>query len=268
MPTELRLTSRDFTQNTHAHFARLRREAPVSAVRFTGRKRAYLVTRYDDVLDALRDPRIVKNPDNARTAGGRSGNIWMPPSFRPLMHNMLNTDEPDHRRLRNLVHKAFTPRMIEQLAPRIRAITHELLDAALAQGSVDLVQALALPLPVAVISDMIGIPPADRTRFRAWTSRILVNPTPLNMARAVPAVRSFLRYIRALADMRRADPRDDLLTALAQAEEAGDRLTDDELLGTVFLLLTAGHETTVGLIANGTVALLDHPDQWAQGISR
>lgn len=111
-----------------------------------------------------------------------------------------------------------------------------------------------------VITEMIGIPPADRTQFRAWSQRILVNPTPLNMLLAIPAIRALLAYIRRQAAARRREPRDDLLTGLVQAEEDGDRLTEDELLGMVFLLLVAGHETTVGLLTNGTYALLRHPE--------
>ncbi|MCB0184677.1 MAG: cytochrome P450, partial [Caldilineaceae bacterium] len=116
-------------------------------------------------------------------------------------------------------------------------------------------------LPVTVIAELIGIPAADRMYFRRLTERIIVSPTPLNMIGAIPAVWQFLRYIRGLADQRRADPQEDLLTALIQAEDAGEQLTEDELLGMVFLLLVAGHETTVNLIGNGTLALLNNPAQ-------
>lgn len=259
----LNMSSPDFAQNVHSYFAWMRAEAPVYEARVTRWKKVYVLTRYNDVDAAMRDPRLAKNPNNARTKSGRSGNIWMPKTFRPLMHNMLNSDEPEHRRLRNLVHKAFTPRMIMQLAPRIEAIANRLLDAALQKPDVELIRDFALPLPITVIAEMIGIPQADREQFRLWTQRILVNPTPFNLARAVPAVSKMLTYFRKLAAERRVMPQDDLLTALAQAEEAGDRLTEDELLGMLFLLLVAGHETTVNLIANGTLALLTHPDQLA-----
>ncbi|MCA9967755.1 MAG: cytochrome P450, partial [Anaerolineales bacterium] len=255
----LNMSSPDFAQNVHSYFAWMRAEAPVYEARVTRWKKVYVLTRYNDVDAAMRDPRLAKNPNNARTKSGRSGNIWMPKTFRPLMHNMLNSDEPEHRRLRNLVHKAFTPRMIMQLAPRIEAIANGLLDAALQKPDVELIRDFALPLPITVIAEMIGIPQADREQFRLWTQRILVNPTPFNLARAVPAVSKMLTYFRKLAAERRVMPQDDLLTALAQAEEAGDRLTEDELLGMLFLLLVAGHETTVNLIANGTLALLTHP---------
>ncbi|MCB0185769.1 MAG: cytochrome P450, partial [Caldilineaceae bacterium] len=246
----------DFVQNTHAHFAHLRQEQPVAKAKMTRWQTVYLINRYADAVAALKDERIVKNPKAVSASGGGNGMPWMPKAYRPLLHNMLNMDDPDHRRLRNLVHKAFTPRMIMGLVERIEAIANELLDRAIAQERVDLIKAFAMPLPVTVIAEMIGIPPADRMYFRRLTERIIVSPTPLNMVGAIPAVWQFLRYIRGLADQRRADPQDDLLTALIQAEDAGDQLTEDELLGMVFLLLVAGHETTVNLIGNGTLALL------------
>lgn len=259
----INLSSASFAQNVQAHFAWMRANAPVCEARLPNRKKAYLITRYEDVDAALRDPRLVKDPNNARTASGGSGNIWMPKQFQPLMHSMLNSDEPDHRRLRNLVHKAFTPRMIMQLAPRIEAIANDLLDVASRKPEMELIRDFALPLPITVIAEMIGIPAGDRDRFRRLTQKILVNPTPLNMVLAIPAITQLLNYFRRLTADRRAAPQEDLATALAMAEDNGQHLTEDELLGTLFVLLVAGHETTVNLIANGTLALLTHPDQFA-----
>lgn len=255
----IKIYKADFIQNMHAHFAQLRQTQPVAKAKLTRWQSAYLINRYEDAVAVLKDERIVKNPKTVRASGG--GMPWMPKTFEPLLHNMLNMDDPDHRRLRNLVHKAFTPRMIMGLADRIESIANELLDNALAQEQVDLIQAFALPLPVTVIAEMIGIPVEERDRFRRWTQRIVVNPTPLNMIGAVPAIWQFMRYVRKLAEQRRVDPQDDLLTALIQAEDEGDQFTEEELLGMVFLLLVAGHETTVNLIGNGTFALLNNPDQ-------
>lgn len=258
----LAMYSNDFAQNVHQHFSWMRKNAPVCKVRFSRWKDAYLITRYEDVNDACKDERLIKNPNSSKADSTSNGMFWMPKPFRPLLHNMLNSDEPDHRRLRNLVHKAFTPRMITQMESRIQAIADELLDKAQAQSTVDLVQAYALPLPVTVIAEMIGIPQEDRPQFFQWTRKIIVSPTPLNMMLAIPSLLTLLKYLRKLADQRRADPQDDLLTALVQAEdEEGDCFTEDELLGMLFLLLVAGHETTVGLIANGTLALLSNPEQ-------
>ncbi|MEZ4706022.1 MAG: cytochrome P450 [Caldilineaceae bacterium] len=259
----LRLDSRDLHHHIHADFARLRHDAPVSLAYMSRRQKAFLILRYEDCVSLLKEERLIKNPNTAKASGGQ-GIPWMPKAFEPLMHNMLNTDEPDHRRLRNLVHKAFTPKIIAGLTGRIEQIAHDLLDSALAEGGVDLIQAYALPLPITVIAELVGIPAADRAQFRRWVQRIVVNPTPLNMALAAPALWRLLRYFRKLADQRRRDPQDDLLTALALAEDAGDQFSEDELLGMVFLLLVAGHETTVNLIGNGTLALLSHPEQLAR----
>lgn len=258
----LNISSPEFCQNVHQHFAWMRQEAPVYEAKLTRWKRVYLITRYEDVEATFKDPHLTKDPNNAKSKKGQSGEIWMPKAFQPLMHNMLNSDEPDHRRLRNLVHKAFTPRMIINLAPRIEVIANDLLDKAERKSEVEFIRDYALPLPVTVIAEMIGIPAEDRAQFRAWAHQIIVNPTPLNMIRALPAIWRFLKYIRQLADKRRVDPQDDLLTRLVEAEDEGDKFTEDELLGMVFLLLVAGHETTVSLIANGTLALLSNPDQF------
>ncbi|MEZ4863165.1 MAG: cytochrome P450 [Caldilineaceae bacterium] len=257
----VKMYSSDFNHHTHQHFARLRQEAPVTPAYLTRWQKVYLINRYADVWAALKDERLSKDPKQVGVSGNGSGLPWMPKSFEPLLHNMLNMDDPDHRRLRNLVHKAFTPRMIANMAPRIETIAHDLLDQAQAKGRIDLLRDFALPLPVTVIAEMIGIPPADRARFRAWTESIVVSPTPVNMVRALPAVWSFLRYARQLSAQRRADPQDDLLTALVQAEDEGEHFTEDELLGMTFLLLVAGHETTVNLIGNGVFALLSNPEQ-------
>lgn len=257
----LRLTSQDFNQNAHQYFKWMRQESPVYKAKMSRWKDAYLVTRYDDVSDLFKDERLVKDPNNAKGTGGGNGMFWTPKFMEPLLKNMLNSDEPEHRRLRNLVHKAFTPRMITQLAPRIEEIAHQLVDKMQQKNEVDLIQDFALPLPVQVIAEMLGIPANEQDEFRYFTSKILVNPTPTNILRAVPAMFGFLKYVRRLAEQRREAPRDDLLTALVQAEDEGDHFTENELLGMVFLLLVAGHETTVNLIANGTLALLENPDQ-------
>lgn len=259
----VKLYSREFNRDLHQSFARLRHEAPVAPAWFTRWQKAYLITRYEDAVTLLKDERLSKNLHNGNSGSDNLVVSWMLKGFEPLMHNMLNSDDPDHRRLRNLVHKAFTPRIIADLAPRIEAICNQLLDQALAKGTIDLVTDFALPLPVTIIAELIGIPEADRPRFRHWTERFVVTPTPLNMLRMIPSIRQFMRFARDLAAQRRRQPQDDLLSGLAQAEDQGEQLSDDELVAMVFLLLVAGHETTVNLIANGTFALLTHPDQMA-----
>jgi cytochrome P450 PksS len=178
---------------------------------------------------------------------------------------MLDVDPPDHTRLRALVQKAFTPRVVEQVRERIVRLTEDLLDRAMERGRMDLVRDYALPLPTTIIAEMLGVPTEDRHKFHRWSRAIVQsNPSGWRMVRAIPSVTLFLRYIRKLVRARRASPRDDLVSALVQVEEAGEQLIEDELLAMVFLLLIAGHETTVNLIGNGTLALLEHPEQMAK----
>ncbi len=174
---------------------------------------------------------------------------------------MLNLDPPDHTRLRGLV-KAFSPKLIDQMHGRIEMLTNDLLDAVQGRGRMDLIRDYALPLPATIIAEMLGVPVEDRHVFHRGTNAIIsAASSSWAMLKAVPSAWSLIRYIRKIVRMRGADPHDDLVSALARAEEAGDTLSEDELLAMVFLLLAAGHETTVNLIGNGTLALLEHPDQ-------
>jgi cytochrome P450 PksS len=189
----------------------------------------------------------------------------MPNFFKPLMRNMLDLDPPDHTRLRGLVSKAFTPRLVEQMRGRVQALTDHLLDNVRGRGRFDLIRDYALPVPTTIIAEMLGVPAADRHRFQRW-SNVLVSTgsSKWGVVLAIPSVWMFLRYTRKLIKARRAQPRDDLVSALTRAEEAGRQLSEDELVAMVVLLLVAGHETTVNLIGNGTLALLEHPDQLAK----
>src|SRR6266699_3834148 len=189
-----------------------------------------------------------------------------PPLFDPFAPGF--TDDrypPDHTRLRRLVSKAFTPRAIEALRPRITRLVDDMLDAAEGQGRVDLVDALAFPLPFAVIAEMLGTPPADHERIRQLSGTVVRSLEPVNdpaMVEAIAAADAELTQIAAgMIAWKRANPADDLLTALVNAEDDGDVLDDDELIAQTLLLYIAGHETTVNLIAGGTLALLRHPDQ-------
>ena len=252
-----------FKANPHPTYARLRAEAPVHRTALGRRRGAWLLARYGDVDALLRDPRFAKNPANARGEGGRSDAIWMPGFLRPLSRNMLDLDAPDHTRLRALVQKAFTPKMVEAQRPGIEALVDELLGAARRNGRMELVREFALPIPLTVISRLMGVPAADQHRFHRWTTRILSASGPADIVGLLPSVWALFRYLRGLFAARRAEPRDDLVTALVQAEDAGDRLDEDELLGMVFLLLAAGHETTVNLIGSAALELMRHPEQAA-----
>lgn len=250
-------------RNAAALYARVRAEDPVHrAIGPVTGNTFWFLTRYDDVVKALKDPHLGKEPDKhlppdeaARYTG--SGAADNP--FSAIDRNMLFLDPPDHTRLRALVHKAFTPRMVENLRPRIESIAANLL-AAMDGGEVDLLAEYAFPLPITVIAEMLGVPAADRDRFREWTRVLLFDS---DYYRSAQAAMAFTQYLNDLCDDRQAHPTDDLITGLVHAEADGDRLDRTELIGMVFLLLVAGHETTVNLIGNGTLALLEHPDQMA-----
>ena len=258
------LASPQFKANPFGFYARLRATAPVYRAALPGKQSAWLITRYADVVATLKDERLAKDPLNALSEEQRANQPWIPAFLKPLSRNMLDLDGADHARLRALVHKAFTPRLIERLRDRVQTLADDLLGAATRTGQFDLIRDYALPLPITIISDLLGVPQADRQQFGRWSRRIVaVTSSPLDLPVALPALWQFMRFVRRLCAIRRADPQDDLLSALLRAEEAGDTLSEDELLAMVILILIAGHETTVNLIGNGTLALLENPDQLA-----
>ncbi|MFO0576593.1 MAG: cytochrome P450 [Polyangia bacterium] len=240
-------------------YARLRESAPVQRARM-GRIEGYLLTRYDDVLAALKDPRLAKNIRRIEGAAELSRRPWLPGFLRAMESNMLDQDDPNHARLRALVHRAFTPARIERLRPRIAALGNELLDRVQGRGELELIRDFALPLPLTVIGELLGVAPADRVRFQRLSQGALLPPTTLNVLRMLPSMWALIRYVQKLLAERRRAPQDDLLTALVQVEDGGDRLTADEQVAMVLLLLIAGHETTVNLISSGVLALLTHPE--------
>jgi cytochrome P450 PksS len=256
------VTSSEFKAQAYGYYARLRAEAPVLEVKLPNGP-AWLVSRYDDVAALLKDTRLAKDRHNA--AGSR------PMSRLPEMlgfgfmqaleRNMLDLDVPHHTRLRGLVHVAFTPRLVERMRDRITLLADELLDRAAGKGEMDLIADYALPIPLTVIAEMLGIPTQDQLRFHRWSSAIVAATAGPNLFRVLPAIWHFVRYLRKTIAAKREQPEDDLISALVAAEDAGDTLREDELVAMVFLLVVAGHETTVNLIGNGTLALLQFPDQ-------
>jgi cytochrome P450 PksS len=180
--------------------------------------------------------------------------------FQPLQLTMLHMDPPDHTRLRALVSKAFTPKLIEQMRERVQRLTDELLNDVQERGHMDLIRDYALPVPMTIIAEMLGVPVEDRHKFRHWSRALFLSST-WGLLKAIPNALALLRYLRRIIKKRRADPQDDLISALIRAEEAGDTLSEEELLAMAGLLLVAGHETTVNLIGNGMLALLENPEQ-------
>jgi cytochrome P450 PksS len=250
---KVNIASSQFKANPFPFYARLRTEAPVYRTKLPDQRNAWLVTRYQDVVALLKDDRFSKDRVKAQTQP------WMPGMFKPLMRNMLDLDAPDHTRLRGLVHKVFTPPLIENLRQRIQDLTDKLLNRVQNQGRMDLIHDYALQIPTTIIAEMLGVPSKDRLKFHRWSSAgVSSSASRFGMLRAIPYIMAFVRYIRSLVKVRRVKPED---SALAGAEEAGNQLSEDELLAMVVLLLVAGHETTVNLIGNGALALLEHPDQ-------
>jgi cytochrome P450 len=253
---KVNIASSQFKANPFPFYARLRTEAPVYRTKLPDQRNAWLVTRYEDVVALLKDDRFSKDRIKAQTQP------WMPGMFKPLMRNMLDLDAPDHTRLRGLVHKVFTPRLIENLRQRIQDLTDELLNRVHNQERMDLIHDYALHIPTTIIAEMLGVPVKDRLKFHRWSSAgVLSSASRFGILKAIPHLMAFVRYVRSLVKARRVKPEDDLISALARAEEAGDQLSEDELLAMIVLLLVAGHETTVNLIGNGALALLEHPDQ-------
>jgi cytochrome P450 len=258
---QVNILSPEFKANPFPLLARLRAEQPLCRITLPDKTPVWLVTRYEDVKTLLTDERFAKSRYNALTPEQLRKQPWVPPMFRPLESTMVDLDPPDHTRLRQFVYKAFTPRLIEQMRERVQTLANELLDAVTRKAEMDLIREYALPLPMTIITEILGVPTQDRDKFHKW-SKVIVAVDQFNANwRVIPAIWMFNRYLRRFFKVRRADLRDDLVSALIQGEEAGDRLSEDELLAMVFLLLVAGHETTVNLIASGTLELLRHHDQ-------
>jgi cytochrome P450 PksS len=256
------LTAPGFKADPFPYYARLRAEAPVLRVTVPRVGPAWLVTRYDDVAAVLKDDRLLKNQRDALTLEQLKKARTVPRMFAALDRGLLSLDGTDHDRLRALVHKAFTPRRIEQMRDQVQRLADELLDAAERRGGrFDLIADYALPLPLTIIGRIIGVPEKDHPQFSAWSTNLIGIASRRNPLGGVPSVLMFLRYLRRLIAERTERPQDDLVSALAKAREGDDRLTADEVLTMIVLLLTAGHETTVNLIGSGMLALLQHPDQ-------
>lgn len=254
-----------FRVDPYPVYRRLLAEDPVHQTPFG----MVVLTRYRDCAAILRDPRSSSDASNSNMYQAFMAGRDPEEVFGAMagMRPFLFMDPPDHTRLRSLVQKAFTPKTVENLRPRIKELVDDLMAPALERGSMEVVEDLAYPLPVRVITEMLGVPLEDHETFKGWSKELAgaLDPdfaTPDDvLERRESAASAFVAYFQALIAERRKAPRDDLLSALIAAEDEGSKLSEKELLSTLILLLVAGHETTVNLIANGALALARHPDQ-------
>jgi cytochrome P450 len=254
------LMTPELHQDPYRLYAQMRREHPV----YRSSQGLWYLTRYADVEAALGDLRLSSDRERmTRALATRKGPMQrLSKLMQRLGRVMTNTDPPDHTRLRKLVNKVFTARRIQNLRPRIQEIVDELLDAALAAGpTMDLIPALASPLPFTVICELVGIPQSDQERVRAWYDQLRAPIMAQSIERIEAIVTQVEDYLADLIRRRRADPADDIISALITVQERGDQLTDEEVIYTCFMLLPAGDETVTNLIGSGTLALLRHPDQ-------
>jgi cytochrome P450 len=255
------VTSAEHKANAHGVYARLREKTSLCRVRLPTKEEAWLVLRYADVSAMLKDQRLAKDPVNALSPTQMKRVPNPPKMFQPLTRNMLGMDDPDHARLKKLVQAGFTPRRMAMLAARTEAITEAILNSIDTIQPFDLVSSFAMPMPITVISELLGVPKKDQAKFARWSHTLLsVNPTSWRMVLALPDILRFLRYLKYLIALKRKFPADDLVSSLVQIEAGGDRLSPDELMAMIAILLSAGHETTSNLIANGTLALLQDRD--------
>ena len=257
----------DFPKDPYSVYARLRVEAPVLESPFG----AIVFSRYADIVEILKDPRS--------SSDGRNSNEFKEAIEQGLINeeealleepSFLFRDPPDHTRLRGLVNKAFTPRVVERLRPRIQVLVDELVDGFADRRSFEVIEDIAYPLPVNIICEMLGVPVEDHVKFREWSKAAARSLDPVEalppdvQAQREETFGNFEAYFTKLVAERRADPQDDLISELIAAEDEGNKLSESELIGTCSLLLIAGHETTVNLVGNGMLALLRHPEQLAK----
>ena len=256
----IELFSPEVRADPYPLFAEMRAADPMHPTPFGG----WLVLGHRETETALRDSRF--SVDHRKAIRSElAENLGPSPAERGLENVMLFMDPPDHTRLRKLVNKAFTPRHVEAMRPRIEAIVSEILDRVADEREVDIIAELAYPLPVRVIAEMLGVPSEDVAQFRKWSGDVAPILDPVMSEEDVEKVifggLSLAQYFDELVAERRAEPRDDMVTELIRAEDEGERLTEEELRSTLMLLLIAGHETTMNLIGNGLYALLRNPDQ-------
>lgn len=257
----INLASAQFKEDAYEIYKESRKMQPILFVNKTELGAEWLITRYEDALPLLKDNRLKKDPANVFSQDTLNVFLTVDNSDHLTTH-MLNSDQPNHNRLRSLVQKVFTPKMIAQLEGRIKHIADDLLNEVERKGSLNLVDDYSFPLPIIVISEMLGIPKEDQAKFRIWSHAVIASPeTPEEIKEIEKQLSEFITYLQYIVDVKRKDPKEDLVSALILAENEGHKLNAPELYSMIMLLIVAGHETTVNLITNTVLALLENPDQ-------
>jgi cytochrome P450 len=262
---DIDLASQAFMRDPFPTLAWLRDAGPVVRVKLPFLGKTWIATTHEAVSEVLKDDRtFVRSPKNAGKRQFAGMRWWMPRTLRVLGENMLGHDDPDHRRLRKLVDQAFNRQSVAGLRGRIGGLCDDLLDRLVGDGTVDLMEELARPLPLAVICELLGLPEEDRPQFRRWVQALMSVTSLWGAFRFLPGLFRLVGYFKRHFEQCRSQPRPGLMTALVQAEQDGDKLSENELLAMAFLLLVAGHETTVHLIGGGILAMLETSEQKAR----
>ncbi|MEC2988973.1 cytochrome P450 [Bacillus cereus] len=257
----INLSSAQFKEDAYEIYKESRKKQPILFVNQVEIGKEWLITRYEDALPLLKDNRLKKDWTNVFSQDIKNMYLSVDNSDHLTTH-MLNSDPPNHSRLRSLVQKAFTPKMIAQLDKRIEKIADDLISDIERKGTLNLVDDYSFPLPIIVISEMLGIPKEDQAKFRIWSHAVIASPeTPEEIKETEKQLSEFITYLQYLVDIKRKEPKEDLVSALILAESEGHKLSARELYSMIMLLIVAGHETTVNLITNTVLALLENPNQ-------
>lgn len=257
----INLASAQFKEDAYEIYKESRKKQPILFVNQVEIGKEWLITRYEDALPLLKDNRLKKDWTNVFSQDIKNMYLSVDNSDHLTTH-MLNSDPPNHSRLRSLVQKAFTSKMIAQLDGRIQRIADDLISNIERKGTLNLVDDYSFPLPIIVISEMLGIPKEDQAKFRIWSHAVIASPeTPEEIKETEKQLSEFITYLQYLVDIKRKEPKEDLVSALILAESEGHKLSARELYSMIMLLIVAGHETTVNLITNTVLALLENPNQ-------
>ncbi|HFK1484393.1 cytochrome P450 family protein [Bacillus cereus] len=257
----INLASAQFKEDAYEIYKESRKKQPILFVKQVEIGKEWLITRYEDALPLLKDNRLKKDWTNVFSQDIKNMYLSVDNSDHLTTH-MLNSDPPNHSRLRSLVQKAFTPKMIAQLDGRIQRIADDLISDIERKGTLNLVDDYSFQLPIIVISEMLGIPKEDQAKFRIWSHAVIASPeTPEEIKETEKQLSEFITYLQYLVDIKRKEPKEDLVSALILAESEGHKLSARELYSMIMLLIVAGHETTVNLITNTVLALLENPNQ-------